>query len=334
MSHVSAALRAALAAAVLIAVSSCGGTPITPPPPAAITISCPTAMDANSADGSAVVVTYNAPVVTGVAPFTTSCAPASGTAFPVGTSAVQCTTTDSLARSATCSFSVRVIGPPRLTHTRFLSFGDSITEGLVSNPVAPDVLLASPTTAYPVTLETRLRARYRFQAPLPVVINRGIGGEFAASPGVASIGGLARLPSVLNTDRPEVLLLMEGTNDLLFLQAGADDAINALRGMVQIAKAQGVRVCLATIAPQRLSQRRPLVPLIVPAFNDRVRALAASENVVLVDVYNALKDNIQLYIGADDLHPTVAGYEKIADTFYEAITKNFEVQQTAGVAFR
>jgi hypothetical protein len=42
-------------------------------------------------------------------------------------------------------------------------------------------------------------------------------------------------------------------------------------------------------------------------------------------VYNALKDNIQLYIGVDDLHPTVAGYDKIADTFFEAIRSAFEL---------
>lgn len=329
MSQVLAALRVLGAVAALVALAGCGGgNPITPPPPVAIGITCPANAETASTDGNPVAVLFGPLQPQGVSPLVTTCSHLSGAMFPVGTTTVTCTVMDSLARSASCNFNVRVIGPPRLMHTKFVAFGDSITEGLVSNPLAPDFLLSSHATAYPAVLETRLRAQYRFQTPPPTVINRGIGGEFAASPGTTSIGGLARLPGVLNTDRPEVLLLMEGTNDLLFLQAGADDAINALRAMVQIAKAQGVRVCLATIAPQRLSARRPLVPLIVPSFNDRIRALAASEGVVLVDVYSALEGNIQLYIGADDLHPTVAGYDKIAETFFNAIKGAFEVQQT------
>ena len=53
-----------------------------------------------------------------------------------------------------------------------------------------------------------LRLRYRFQATSPVVLNEGLAAEFTTD-------GLRRLRGVLQQHRPEVLLLMEGTNDLL-----------------------------------------------------------------------------------------------------------------------
>ena len=335
MSLRSATRRAAIAVGAVLLLAGCGGPntptpkPPPPPPPAAVSITCPADVQANSAEGNTVAVSFTAPVATGLAPVATACTPASGAQFAVGTTTINCTATDSLARTATCSFAIRVAGPPKLTHTRFVSFGDSITEGLVSP--APTILMASPATAYPVSLETRLRARYRFQTPLPLVINDGIGGEFASGPSPTSIGGVSRFPIMLRYYQPQVVLLMEGTNDLLGGQAGADAAIAALRSMVQMAKGQGLRVCLATIAPQRPNglRHRAAVAAMIPGFNDRIRALAAAEGVVLVDVYNALKDNIQLYIGVDDLHPTVAGYDKIAETFFAAISGAFEEKPPA-----
>ena len=328
MSVISAFRRVA-AVATLLAIASCGGSPTAPPPPPpppppAISITCPTVSDWSSQDGNPVAVTFDAPSATGQGTLTTTCNPASGALFPIGTTSVSCTTTDSLARTANCTFNVRVIGPPKLTYTNFLSFGDSLTQG-VESPT-PTLLLISPNIAYPTTLETRLRARYRFQSPLPSVINDGIGGEYAATPnpGIGSPGGVNRLRTALPYYRPEVVLLMEGTNDIsIFGQAGADDAIAALRTMVQSTKSQGVRVCLATIPPQRPGFRRPNAGLVEP-FNVRVRALALEEQVVLVDVYNALIGNLPIYLGVDDLHPTAAGYDKISETFFDAIRATFE----------
>jgi lysophospholipase L1-like esterase len=158
----------------------------------------------------------------------------------------------------------------------------------------------------------------------PIVWNEGVGGEFTTQ-------GLIRLRPLLLQFRPEVLLLMEGTNDLLDGSRGADAAIVNLRQMIAIAKQQNVQVALATVPPQRPNgvRNRGAVAAIVPSFNDRVRALAASEGVVLVDVYSAMmKDNLNL-IGIDDLHPTELGFSVIADTFYEAVVRAFEAPATS-----
>jgi lysophospholipase L1-like esterase len=256
----------------------------------------------------------------GTAPVSVSCAPQAGSAFPVGASMVNCQAQDARGQTANCSFGVNVQGPPRLTHTRFLSFGDSLTEGVKS--AAPGFLVVSPVWSYPFQLQSRLTARYRLQTP--TVINEGMAGERAA------VEGLRRFRGVLQANRPEVVLLMEGTNDLLEGEPGAVAALNALRVMIAEAKSQSIRIALATIPPQRLGGRRDAVARSIPGFNDRVRALAASEGVPVVEVFNGMNGDNSL-IGIDDLHMTERGYEVMADIYLNAIRTNFEQQAAFNV---
>src|SRR6202008_3640714 len=75
------------------------------------------------------VVYGTATVVGGATPVTTSCNPGSGTQFAIGTTAVSCTATDSRQRTDKCDFAVVVQAPARISLTRFVAFGDSITLG-------------------------------------------------------------------------------------------------------------------------------------------------------------------------------------------------------------
>jgi lysophospholipase L1-like esterase len=219
-------------------------------------------------------------------------------------------------------------------YTRFLAFGDSITEGKIADPPLVISSLGSPlryldvdrirTLAnalepYPLGVQRRLLTKYPSQTFR--VVNAGLGGEFVSD------GGLARFGGVMAAEQPEVVLLMEGTNDLLS-PSGPDAAINALDLMIQQALGQGRRVCLATIPPQRPNglRNRAAVAARIPPFNDRIRTLAASRQVLLADVYNAMKDDLSL-IGIDDLHPTERGYAVIADTFTAAISSQFQQPQ-------
>jgi hypothetical protein len=70
---------------------------------------------------------------------------------------------------------------------------------------------------------------------------------------------------------------------------------------------------------------------LVPDVNTQIRALATAQNVTLVDVYQALNTDVGTLIGPDGVHPTVAGYAKIADTFFAAIKQTLE-QVSSGVA--
>ena len=295
--------------------ASCGSSPTQPPPPPALAITCPSNVDVQSIDGAPVQISFEAPHSSGgVAPVNTSCTAQSGP-FAVGSTGVTCQASDARGQRASCSFLIAVRPPPRLRFTRFLSFGDSLTAGEVS--FGPTLRVYLPNDSYPAALQRRLAARYTFQSP--AVINEGLGGETTAD-------GYRRIRTVLQRHRPDVLLLMEGTNDLLDrpdIGRGADAAIEELRRMVQEAKSLGIQVCLATVPPQRPGGRRDLVAKLIPSFNDRIRTLATAENAVLVDVYDAMKDDLSL-IGVDDLHPTIRGYDVMAGVFFEAIKRSFE----------
>jgi acyl-CoA thioesterase I len=303
------------AAAVCALATACGGSPTTPTPPRALTIACPAAVEMQSPSDDPVTAHWDAPVAAGgVPPLGVTCSPASGTAFAVGSTTVSCVVTDTLGQTAGCNFPVVVRAAPRLAHTRFLAFGDSLTEGKVS--LALNWLLSMPAESYPFKLQVRLAERYARQTV--AMVNAGASGE------LASEGGVGRLPGVLQMTNPDVLLLMEGTNDLfVWHESAAGLVIPALESMIRHARGRGVEVMLATVPPQRLGGLRDRVARLVPAFNQEVRALASREGVILVDVYAAMEDKPSL-IGRDDLHMTEEGYGFIAAVFFEAIRTHFE----------
>ena len=209
-----------------------------------------------------------------------------------------------------------------------MAFGDSITEGEVTSPLngfAPAGagqpsyrLIVVPSASYPTILANLLKARYRDQASQLVVENQGKSGERARD-------AVPRFQQVFGATRPEVLLLMEGYNDIGAGENGAaSGAAAALSAMASEARGRGSRVFIATLAPSRPSRGSIPTPLL-DDFNRRVRAVAAGEGAVLVDIYGALLSDVNAYIGVDGLHPTEAGYRKIAETFFEAIRTTLEV---------
>jgi lysophospholipase L1-like esterase len=315
MSHSSLRVRVATAASLVFSLAGCGSNgPTQPPPPPALLITCPPRIEVDSVNGEPVLVTLGTPTTSGgTAPVSSSCSPPAGTLFGGGTTTVTCNASDSRGITASCTTSVFVRTPPRVVGSgRFVAFGDSITAGKFSPGITSVV---ESEFAYTFPLERSLKGRYILQTP--IVINEGVSGE------QAHVGGIARLRGVLQRTQPDVLLLMEGTNDLL-VSDGVERATAALQSMVRDAKAMNVRVALATVSPQRPGSPRPAgVPELVPVLNERIRTLAQQEAVVLVDVYNAMKDDLSL-IGVDGLHPTPRGFEVIADTFFKAIQAQLE----------
>jgi acyl-CoA thioesterase-1 len=325
--HSLAVFASLMIATVLCA--ACGDNPTRPSTPAP-TISCPAPLTLPSGDGSAVIVNFSAPqVVGGATPVTTTCDRQSGTAFPVGTSQVSCVTRDAQQRTAACTFAVNVVRVPQITATRFLAFGDSITEGAVSScaRVTPfmsfgqtmSVLQLSPGAAwtYPAVLQSLLRDRYAAQ--LPAVSNRGIGGESTAT-------GATRLPGALAEESPEVVLIQEGANDINQNRDPASIASD-LRTMVRSARGRGARVYLGTLLPQQpigVNSCRGYGAANVTVANILIRSVAATEGATLVDLYQAFGGVPGDLIGPDGLHPTEAGYRQIAQAFFTTISSQLE----------
>jgi lysophospholipase L1-like esterase len=277
--------------------------------------------------GEAVVAVYGqATGTSGAPPVSVSCTPASGGSFPVGTSTIVCLATDALQRTAACSFTVTVTAPPRINLTRFVAFGDSMTlgeiPGLGLNPFTGHFAV-DPGSAYPRRLEVALVGRYTAQTPF--VRNAGQSGEKA-------IEGRSRLSSVLAGAGLEVLLLMEGANDLIAANPRAiDPAVSAMQFMVRDAKSRGLRVFVATLPPQNplaCCPRRGTGAALVEPYNNQLRSMAAAENVTLVDVFQGFGTSFSDLIDFDGLHPTAAGYQRIADLFFASITQNLEPPPT------
>jgi lysophospholipase L1-like esterase len=273
-------------------------------------------------------IQYGTPTSTGGAPpVSILCTPASGASFPIGTTSVSCTATDSRQRTDTCAFNITVVAPPKVSVTRYVAFGDSITWGengaisafSLGSGIRPRSQVAR---TYPTVLYQLMATRYTSQGIL--VSNQGIPGEYVSAPDTQ-----ARFSSVVSSGGFDVVMLMEGSNDLG--DGYASQAIAGLRNMVRTAKAHNVKPFLATIPPMDGSSccpRRGSAAPLVAGFDDQIRGVAASEGIPLVDIYAAFNGTAAPYIGPDGLHPNDAGYQKIGETFFNAVKANLEVKTT------
>jgi len=207
-----------------------------------------------------------------------------------------------------------------------MAFGDSMTQGVTS--LIATMLAYNPNDAYPLKLEALLAARYTSQ--VTQVINEGVASEQADGTGKRRFG------SALDANKPDVVLLLEGANDLNHYLAATGDsddgvtpAARALEEMVDAANKKGIPVLLATLPPQDPEGKNGHSAGTVPKLNDAIRHLAHGDEVVLVDLFNGLGGVPAGTIGADGLHPTPAGYDRIAQIWFDAIQRQYEEPGTA-----
>jgi lysophospholipase L1-like esterase len=191
--------------------------------------------------------------------------------------------------------------------TRYIAFGDSITAG-----VGDDEDRAEP--GYPPRLENRLNGA----GQSAVVINAGVGGERTPE-------GLERINQVLSQGG-DVLLLMEGTNDIS-RGIPPEATVFNLEEMAQRAERRGMEAVHATLIPRIPSATTDPDNLENQALVEQIRELAGISGRRLVD-------NFQRFSTFDDLfddyywqepsdhvgHPNALGYDEMADTFLDVLT--------------
>jgi len=213
---------------------------------------------------------------------------------------------------------------PVLGVSKILAFGDSITEGTDSPPISFDVmswnlpLAAGRSQSYPFKLKSLLDARYSGQTV--VVYNGGWAGRQARE-------DRERFSQAISEGRPDLILLLEGANDLNAalgptegVNARVTSIVDALEDMVRDAQARGVPVLMATQTPQRPGGPKAWGVELMPRFNDALRAMAQKKNVPVVE----LSQLPMPFIGQDGLHPSEAGYQRIAELWLDAIKSRFE----------
>lgn len=342
-----ARMSTALLACALAA--SCAKTPVAPtvPPVAPPVISCPASQSLTSPLATPMSVVYSPPSVAGGAsPITTSCTPVSGSTFPVGSTTITCTATDAQQRASSCSLTVSVTVPARLRLTKFVAFGDSITWGEDGqNALTADnggVLTFVRSIVlngfqYPTVLQNSLMGRYALQIDSLAVRNQGCPGESASdslSP-ACGIQAVQRFTTAIQGQ--QAVLIMEGSNDLYFAYREGNSVTEAalvnLQKMIRAAKSAGVVPYLATVPPMNPNACTPLcrgfAANLVAAFDDRIRLLATSEGITLVDVHKAFNGDFTL-LSQDGLHPNAFGYARIADTFFQSIRGSLELTTLSG----
>jgi lysophospholipase L1-like esterase len=204
--------------------------------------------------------------------------------------------------------------PPTLGITQILCFGDSMTAGTVSPALSRFALDAGRPESYPFKLQTLLTSRYTAQTV--TVLNAGRAGESAEQ-------ARDRFNGALSEAKPQLLLLMEGANDLNSPNEAIDvsEIVSAMEDMVRDATLRGIPVMVATIPPQRLGGPKTAPPELVEKFNRDLRLMASKKGAQLVDVNAMMPVSL---IGQDGLHPTEEGYQKLAEIFFDAIKAKYE----------
>ena len=210
-----------------------------------------------------------------------------------------------------------------------LAFGDSITEGVIATGCTWVITLTSQSVwcdvrydgGYPSRLRGMLQTEYPNQTI--TVNNGGVGGELTGT-------GKGRLPSTLRASN-DLVVIMEGVNDL---NAGVlyGTIVGNLRAMVQTAKAAGKKVMLGTVLPAVTVTIDDLPytksdNAAINELNRRLRIVAGEEDVILADFHASfLKPGINTasLLSEDGLHPSPAGYDRMADLVRNLIVQNYE----------
>ena len=174
---------------------------------------------------------------------------------------------------------------PRLASDAvILAFGDSLTFGTG----------ATLTESYPAILESLVGRQ---------VVNSGVPGEVTGE-------GLSRLPEVLEREKPALLILCHGGNDLL-RRLDQKQTANNLRAMIRLARARGIAVVIIAVPSPGIALSPP--PL--------YRETAAEMKIPLEE--NAL--TMVLSDGAlksDYIHPNAAGYRRLAESIAALLKKS------------
>lgn len=184
--------------------------------------------------------------------------------------------------SAACSTAPQL--PLLAADATILAFGDSLTFGTG----------AGDTESYPAVLAHLTGKK---------VLNAGVPGEFSA-------GGVQRLPELLERERPALLILCHGGNDLLARQNHQQIADN-LRSMLRAAGERGVPVLLVSVPSPDLTLKPPAL------YEELAREFRIPlERKALARVLG--KSSLK----SDHIHPNAAGYRLLAEDLAVLLKKS------------
>ena len=190
---------------------------------------------------------------------------------------------------------------PDLDENQYTGFGDSITY--------------AENQGYIPRLEPLLAQKYGAAK----IWNEGYGGE-------TTLEGLIRIDEVIAAHQARFLLLMEGTNDVIFLEISMETAAFDLEEMARRSLKAGMFPLIATIIPRK-DWRWFVAPYQsrINELNTRIRRLAETLKISLVDQFDAFYDypasegGWQSLLLPDGVHPNSKGFQVMAETWFGGI---------------
>ena len=147
--------------------------------------------------------------------------------------------------------------------------------------------------------------------------------ENAGQPAEAAADGMLRFPGVVHVFSPEVVVLLHGVNDVGFFGLRSVSRVaEYVNAMARDARFAGAEVVLSTLPPNRPGGFRATDPPVIAAYNTALRDVARGEGALLVDFEREVDIS---FIGLDGLHPTEAGYARMAEVLFPAIRRRYEL---------
>lgn len=192
------------------------------------------------------------------------------------------------------------VKPPAVDEQRVVFMGDSITDNLHNTE------------------------RFGPFFPGKPYLNRGIGGQVTGQM-------LLRFYQDVIALQPKVVVIFGGTNDVggNIGPVPVESTENNLAAMADMARANGIKVIMASLTPVcDIPGRPPMTPGRPPesilTLNRWIKDYAANHSLVILDYFSATVDDKGFFraeLTEDGLHPTAKGYEIMNPLAERAITQ-------------
>ena len=151
----------------------------------------------------------------------------------------------------------------------------------------------------------------------------GVGANNEGVPGEEIVAtGVYRFPSVIASSNADIITIMEGTNDAV-KRAESSQVRNAYQKVINVARASGKTVVLATLPPP-CCDRAAEAPF-TNSYSNAAEDLAAINGIRIVDFNKAWLTTCtnpaecELYNLPEGLHPNGTGYDVMAQTLAASI---------------
>jgi lysophospholipase L1-like esterase len=181
-------------------------------------------------------------------------------------------------------------------------------------PVAPVDWSLGTASPAPSTFAASLNSSTVFQGdsitafwPLPVH-NVGIAGETTDKM-------LSAITQTVLGQGFTRMVLLGGTNDILYPDAASPHAIASIASMAQIAQANGIQPVLCLLPPLY----GVIYETQIVAFNESLKNLAATKGYLLVDYYTPLAGHPEYF--RDGVHPNASGYAIMESVLSSVVTR-------------